>query len=155
MPLATPQGSKEYNTGRKFALFVVLFEKYGAVLSGVPRNTFCVYPFRLPPWFFTVKAKGNKTQNLITEYFLVDKIILHYEDANSTVQAVQSVDIIPPIWYNNIGLVDEILSNLAGGRKCQFRRPILCLNIVAISQRLLFAVRRSRVGGFFFAFYCG
>lgn len=47
MPLATPQGSKEYNTGRKFALFVVLFEKYGAVLSGVPRNTFCVYPFRL------------------------------------------------------------------------------------------------------------
>ena len=69
---------------------------------------------------FTVKAKGNKTQNLITEYFLVDKIILHYEDANSTVQAVQSVDIIPPIWYNNIGLVDEILSNLAGGRKCQF-----------------------------------
>jgi hypothetical protein len=48
LPLATPQGSKEYNTGRKFALFVVLFEKYRAVLSGVPRNTFCVYPFRLP-----------------------------------------------------------------------------------------------------------
>lgn len=49
------------------------------------------------------------------------------EDYKITVQALQSVDILPPIWYNNIGLVDDILSNLAGGRKCQFRRPFLCL----------------------------
>ena len=68
----------------------------------------------MTPWFITVKAKGNKTQNLITEYFLVDKIILHYEDAKAPVITRKVLTFSLRYGIIIVGLVDYILSNLCG-----------------------------------------